>query len=590
MRVSLGLSDYATMLMYLVALIVIGLVCTGKNKNTKDYMLGGGSMPFLALGISCLMASLSAFSLVLVPGEIFSHGLTYFIFGPVCHLLMIGSCAIFLRFYFKIGAFTPFEYLERRYSPAVRTMIASLILYLRMIYLGMVLFSTSKIFEGAAGWPCWMTILVCSSISILFTTLGGLKTVVWTDVMQFVVLVGGLACILSVLIMKVDGGLIGGVRYAFANGRGLDAFSKPEFYRLNPYIRLSFWLLLLNAVLPAITTMSSDQMTVQRLLASGSCRAAIKTQTVNTFLTLPMLLVLWLLGLLVFAFFHQHPELTVRSGDTALFQFISTQLPSPLPGLVIAGMLAAVISTLNAVFNSMAVVYVKELHQRYFNRKTDETALVRLTRIATITIGIIACGMGLIIAGAAEWLAQSVVEAQTIFNALDVIIIPAFLFAVLSRKASSRLVWVCAGSLWGLKLAVTAWYFLSTMSRKNWQPGMDFGWAGPIPGPWAAPFWLAGLLLLAVYLVLLFRRNREWTVLLVIAVMLMGFGAGISLWSACSNIWCREMPGAVSFQWLVLPGVTGYVLLGAVWLAFGKVQPKEKYAGLTLFDSNETKG
>ena len=87
-----------------------------------------------------------------------------------------------------------------------------------------------------------------------------------------------------------------------------------------------------------------------------------------------MLLVLWLLGLLVFAFFHQHPELTVRSGDTALFQFISTQLPSPLPGLVIAGMLAAVISTLNAVFNSMAIVYVKELHQRYFDREMIDRA------------------------------------------------------------------------------------------------------------------------------------------------------------------------------------------------------------------------
>ncbi len=587
MHVTLHISDYAVMAAYLAALVVIGVCCSSSKKDSKDYLLGGGRMPFFALGISCLMAALSAFSLVMVPGEIFNHGLSFWVLGLIAPLFTIITCSIFMRFYFKIGAFTPFEYLERRYSPGVRTMIASLTIYLRLIYLGMVLFSTSKIFEGAAGWPGWVTVLACGGIAIVFTTAGGLKAVVWTDVMQFVVLIGGLFCILGALFIKVDGGLFGGIAYAFQNGRGLDQFAKPEFYLVNPYVRLSFWLLLLGQLLAPISIMASDQMTVQRLLASGSYKAAVKTQVVNTFLTIPTILILWTIGLLVFTFFHQHPELTAKSGDTALFNFISTQLPSPIPGLVIAGMLAAVISTLNAVFNSMATVYVKELHLRYFNPAMTESAQVKISRIATVLVGVIACGLGLLITYSAEWLAQSVVEASTIFNAFDAIVIPAFIFAVLSKRASTLLVWVTAGTLWGLKLAMTAWYLGSTADFNRWQPGMDMGWAGPINWGLALPFIVAGIVVMAVWGVLYHRKKKYTTAVLVTGTMMLGFGAGVLLWVICSNIYCREEAHGLSFQWLGFPAIICYALIGAVWLTCGKVQKKEKYQGLTLFDKGE---
>ncbi len=584
MEISLHFADYAVMASYLIALVVIGFCCSSKKETSKDYMLGGGKMPFFALGISCLMAALSAFSLVMVPGEIFNHGLSFFALGLIAPLLTPLVCAIFIRFYFKIGAFTPFEYLERRYSPGVRTLVATMTIYLRLIYLGMVLFSTSKIFEGAAGWPGWMTVLCCGGIAVIFTTVGGLKAVVWTDVMQFVVLIGGLGCILGALFLKTDGGLFGGIAYAFQNGRGLDRFAEPEFYLLNPYVRLSFWLLLLNQLLAPIGVMASDQMTVQRLLASGSYRAAVKTQVVNTFLTIPTIIILWVIGLLTFSYFHQHPEFVTKSGDTALFNFISTQLPPPIPGLVIAAMLAAVISTLNAVFNSMATVYVKELHLRYFNPAISEHTQVKVSRIATVLVGVVACGLGLLITYSAEWLSQSVVEASTIFYAFEAVVVPAFIFAVLSKRASTLLVWVTAGSLWGLKLGMTAWYFTSTMAFNSWQPGQDMGWAGPVDYLPAVPFAVLGIIVMAVWFVLYRRQKKYTTPVIVAGTAFLGFGIAILLWAFFSNIYCREEAHALSFQWLGVPTMVCYTLLGAVWLTCGKVQKKEKYQGLTLFD------
>ncbi|MGE4490114.1 MAG: hypothetical protein AB7E95_11290, partial [Kiritimatiellales bacterium] len=87
MEISLHFADYAVMALYLIALAGIGVLCSSKKENTKDYLLGGGKMPFFALGISCLMAALSAFSLVMVPGEIFNHGLSFFALGLIAPLL-----------------------------------------------------------------------------------------------------------------------------------------------------------------------------------------------------------------------------------------------------------------------------------------------------------------------------------------------------------------------------------------------------------------------------------------------------------------------------------------------------------------------
>lgn len=589
MQISLHLSDYAVMAAYLIGLAVIGTVCSGTKKNTRDYLLGGGRMPWFALGISCLMAALSAFSLVMVPGEIFSNGLNFWVLGLIAPLFTLVTCRIFMKFYFKLGSFTPFEYLEYRYDAGVRSLIAGLTLYLRLIYLGMVLFSTSKVFEGAAGWPPWLSIPLVGVVAILFTTTGGLKAVVWTDVMQFVVLVGGLFCILGFLFYKIDGGVFGAVSYAFTHGRGLDRFAEADFYGLDPYVRLSFWLLLLGQFMSPVTVMASDQMTVQRLLASGSYERAQKTQLVNTLLTIPTILILWLIGLSVFTFFAQNPEFRPAGGDTALFNFISTQLPSPIPGLVLAGMMAAVISTLNAVFNSLATIYIKEFHLRYFNPALSEIGQVKLSRIATVTVGLLALVLGLTVSLSASWLRQSVVEASTIFNAFDAIVIPAFLFAVLSKRASTKLVWVTAGLVWGIKTAVICWFFASTAAMRDLAPGGDPGWAGALD--WRLTLYPLALALFFCVWYLLRRRNpASWrhTVDLVLAAAGIGFMLGILLWTVMSNWLLAPGEGrALSFQWVALPSIVSYVVLGAVWLTWGPVQPRRKYQGLTLFDPGE---
>lgn len=137
----IGWSDYGVLILYFAGILWIGYHFSKNENNSESYLLGGRRMPYLAIGIACLMSLLSSVSIVIVPGEIFNNGLTLFIFGPLMALLAIPCYLLFTVFYFRLGSFTPYEYLEYRYSRSVRGLIAFSSLYSRIMYIGMVIFT-----------------------------------------------------------------------------------------------------------------------------------------------------------------------------------------------------------------------------------------------------------------------------------------------------------------------------------------------------------------------------------------------------------------------------------------------------------------
>ena len=213
--------DYAIIGAYLIAVLWIGFYFSKGENTSENYLLGGRNMPFLAIGISCMMSLLSSKSLVMVPGEIYNNGLTLFILTPLVLLpLSIPCYLLFTKFYFKLGSYTPYEYLEYRYDSTVRVVVAVSAFYGRVLYVGMVLYATSKIFEGAYGWPAWVTIALVGVFGVIYTVMGGMKAVVWTDVLQFFVLFGGFVIIVAVLCCNISGGAWEAVSCAFREGHG----------------------------------------------------------------------------------------------------------------------------------------------------------------------------------------------------------------------------------------------------------------------------------------------------------------------------------------------------------------------------------
>jgi SSS family transporter len=579
--------DYSAMVLYLLAVVVMGFYFSKDEKNSEDFLLGGRKIPFIAVGISCMMSMLSTYSLVMVPGEIFNNGLSMWVMNLAVPILQIPAFLIFIRFYFKLNSFTPFEYLEYRYDKHVRLLVAVLYTYSRAIYLAMVLFATSKVFEGGAGWPAWLTILVVGTIGVLYTVMGGMKAVVWTDVLQFLVLVGGLIVAVTVLCFKIDGGFWGAITYSFSNGHGVDRFAEPQFYLCNPYVRLSFWLILIGRFITPRTQAASDQITIQRLLSTSSYKNAFKAQLTSTCLNIPFTLVLWFLGFAIFTYYSQNPDPRVTSGDTAFFTFVATKLPAPVPGLIMAAMLAAVMSTLDSGINSLSAIWLKEYHEKYINKKMSDREQVRVSRISTTLFGVFAIGIGLVVACSSEWLGQSVVEAATIFHVFEVIVFPAFLFAVLSKRATSTLVWILAALLWGMKFGMLTWYTLSKRAGRVWSQTLELGFGGPIN-----IYWIIIPLILSAGMFLIWLHVKKSTgskklFLLGLSIFPFGYSLATTLWYIFSNTTLAEKPLELSFQWVGFPVTIALFLIGFLGLRVSKIQPEEKYCGLTLGTMNE---
>lgn len=585
--ISLSPLDYGAMLLYLIGVLAMGLMFM-KNENTsEDYLLGGRKMPWLAVGISCMMSLLSTFSLVMVPGEIFDHGLSLWMLGLLAPIFTILSFMLFIRFYFRLQSFTPFEYLEKRYDKRIRLLIAIIVMYSRGMWLAMVLFSTSKVFEGGAGWPAWFTILLVGIIGIIYTVAGGMKAVIWTDVMQFVVLVGGMVVAVVVLVSQIDGGAWGAIQYAFAHGRGPTRFTQADFYAINPYVRLTFWLLLLGTLLSPLTSAASDQVNIQRLLSTSTYKDAFKAQISASLIGWPFGLLLLFVGLAIFSYYSQHPDPRVTSGDTAFFVFVATKLSPPIPGLILAAMLAAVMSSLDSGMNSLSAIWVKEFHQKYLKPDMTEKEQVKASRLGTLIVGVFAMSFGITVSMTSESLGQSVVEASTIFYALTVVVLPAFLFAVLSKRASSTMIWTLASLCWGMNFGTTTWYIVTKYTAERWHSGLPLGLAGPISAWWFGIPVLIAAALFGLWKLAAKRDKSMHIGRLGIALFFLGYGLANILWYMCSHFVSWTGPKALSFQWVGVPGILTFFIAGTIYLAFSKPQPAYKYQGLTIGTMHE---
>lgn len=458
----LATSDYVVMVIYLAFVVGLGVLFSRRESNTDEYLLGGRRMPWWVIGISYMVSLLSTISLVAVPGEAYKNGITLAVGNVLAPFAAIGTFYLFVRFYFRVKMYTPFSYLEQRFDHRVRLLGSLVFWWTRLVYLGLVLYSSSKVFKGAAGWPLWWTICLVGVVGTVYTTLGGMKAVVWTDFAQFIVLGVGLAVVALKCAASVEGGVVGIVKYAFAHGRGLEHFGRPEFYTFSPYVRLTFWLLLIGIFMEYLFYNSSDQISIQRLLSTSSYKQAEKSVWMFALLGVPFSFVLWFLGLAVFAYYSRHPaEIAGVSGDEALFRFISVHLPSPLPGLVISAMLAAVMSTLDSGMNGLAAVAVKDVYIEHFRRDATELDQVRFSRIMTVVVGVFAVFMALAIASVSESIEETILEAGTVWGSIAGVLAPMFLIAVTTRKVKANHIIAACVSAWVVNAGMVVWYLAS---------------------------------------------------------------------------------------------------------------------------------
>ena len=579
--------DYSVIVLYFAVMLGVGWYFSKKDKNAAEYLLGGRNMSAFLVAFSMLMTLFSTYSLVMSPGEIYNHGLDWGIVGILTPFLAIFSILIFSKFIFKIKAFTPFEYLSYRYDRYSRLLAAFGSSYGQVMYGGMVLLTTSKIFEAAAGWPCWITILLVGGISVAYTGAGGLKAVVWTDTIQFFVMLFGMLVLVGTLCRLVPGGAWGAVSYAFEHGHGLSRFNEKEFYSVWPYVRLTFWALIISRLLGAIGA-GLQPMTVQRLLSTGTVKKAVKAQFTSACLALVTILLLDFIGLGIYSYYSQCPDPAVTTGDLALFRFVGTKLPFLVPGLFVAAALAAAMSTLSSIFNGEAAVWLREYYLPFFNKGADDAKQLSFSKKATLFIGALCIGFALLQWLSSLWMKQTMVEVGMVFGFFTSSVgYNAYLFAILSRKASSLAFWSMQAIGYGFKDGLLLWYTLSKRGEIQFNETGNVGLAGPIGFYWV---WIPLLVVALLWCVgEIKRNNRKWrNIWRVVSLIPFGFAMGTTLWYIFSN--CSgdaTQPHALSFTWAAIPGFLMNLILMFGWHFFGPEVPREKYAGLIWGYSDE---
>ncbi len=476
----MSLGDYSVMALYLLAVMGIGVWFSRGNCDTESYLLGGRNMPWWLIGISYVVSLLSTLTMVGVPGEAYTNGVTLAVGEFMSPLFTILAFHIFVRFYFVNRVFTPFEYLGRRFGSGIRALAAGYFWLSRVIYIGLVLYASAKVFTGANNWPVWITILTVGGVGTLYTLLGGFKAVVWSDFIQFIVLVGGIGLVVIYAVAEVPGGAVGVITHAFENGRGAPDIAEPWFYGFSYSARVTFLGLAAVIFNEKMFFNSSDQIALQRLLSTSSYRQAKRAMYTSVLLVTPLVFVLWFLGLAIFGFYGQLPvDQRPEQGDLALFRFIATQLPTPIPGLIIAAMLAAIMSTLDSGINSLATVATKDFYTRFFRPNATESNQVAFSRVMTLVTGVLAILIGLLLNLTSDGIGATVLETATAWLSLSVALPPVFLLGMLSQRATSGDALVLLAVGWVVTASMLVWYLTS---QSHPDGGISFMIVG-IPGP-----------------------------------------------------------------------------------------------------------
>lgn len=376
--------DYTIFGVYLAASVGVGLLSARGSKSLGDYFLAGRGMNSALVAMSILAALFSGISYLAGPADVYKNGfafayivLAFFIATPFTAIWMLPK-------FYQSRYFTAYQFLEERFSLPARLLASGLFIFRVCLWLAAATYAPALALEKVTGLPLWITILASGTLTTLYTALGGMRAVIWTDVMQLIVLFGGQLLIVIVALGKIPGGLGGMWETVVADGRMDLSLS------FNPSERVNLGAILIAGGFLHLVQMATDQVSVQRYLSAGSLKDAQRSLWIKLWFVLPVLVLFYGTGLVLYAFYKQHGDPLaaglIQREDQILPYFVVTQLPAGLPGLLIAAIYAASMSTISAGLNSLASATVVDFKQR-LSGSAGGTVQAQVSNARWITVG-----------------------------------------------------------------------------------------------------------------------------------------------------------------------------------------------------------
>ncbi len=460
----MGLNAFDLLLIagYLIGITAFGLRFRKKQRSLRDYFLADRNVPWWAISLSIVAAETSTLTIVSIPGLAFDTNLAFLqvVFGYLVARIIISL--IFIPQYFRGELFTAYQLIDRRFGPRLRSLTAGLFLITRAAAEGVRVFAVAIVVRIALGsllsgvhgaTADIISIAIVTALTLIYTFEGGMTAVIWTDVVQMAIYVGGTLIGFFTLLHLVPGGwtTISEVGHHAGKFRIFD-------YSLDFTRAYTFWAGLIGGTFLTTASHGTDQLMVQRLLAARSERESKLALLSSGVAILFQFSLFLIVGVMLFVYYHSvQPSTIFTSSDRIFPTFIVDKMPHGISGLLIAAILAAAMSNLSAALNSLSSTSILDFYLR--NKKdVSEKRRMFLSRAATIGWGLVLFGLAILSRGGGRVVEVGLAIASVAYGAL----LGVFLLGTLTKRANE------IGAMTGMALGFALNLFIWLRPLPHW--------------------------------------------------------------------------------------------------------------------------
>ncbi|MCQ2254266.1 MAG: sodium:solute symporter [Bacteroidaceae bacterium] len=425
--------DSTIVIVSVLLAVVCGVWFSRKQKSTDAYYAASGNIPAWAVGMSMFATIISSVTFLAYPGYAYGGDWVLLVQGLMLPIVLVGAIGFIVPLYRKVIKLSTYEYFERRFGSFARYYISLAFLvehFAKMAAIIYLMASATEVFAG--GLVDAQTIVVAIGVAvILLTYLGGMEAIIWMDVVQgFLLVLGGVVAIV-VLLTSIDGGLATVVHESSEHNLinlGTDRWNLVE---------TTFLVMVLNGFFFALQKYGTDQSLVQRYLAARSDKEAERATFVGVGLSVPAWALFMFVGTCLLVFYQQNPELLPEgiANDKVFPEFIKTQMPVGITGLIVAALVAGGISSVDSDVNCISAVIVEDYYGRIRKNATDRQKL-RVGKVAVLVVGVLAVYIATLYL---RWGGQSLLGSLfAIYAIFSAGIVGVLILGLFSRRANNR--------------------------------------------------------------------------------------------------------------------------------------------------------
>lgn len=437
--------------------VIFGASFFFKNKTTSQFTSGGGKLPAWVVGMSIFATFVSSISFLALPGKAYMSDWNAFVFSLSIPVASILAVKFFIPLYRGIGSISAYNYLEIRFGTWARIYASSCYILTQLMRTGAILLLLALPLNALFGWNVRTIIIVTGIAVTVYSMLGGIQAVIWTDAIQGIILIAGALVCAVILTFSMPEGPAQVFQIAAANHK----FSLGSFGA--SLSDSTFWVVLVYGLFINLQNYGIDQNYVQRYMTTSTEREAKSSALFGSLLYVPVSIIFFYIGTALFAYYKAQPgllpaELKVAgAGDKVFPYFIVNGLPAGITGLLIAAIFAAGMSTVATSINSTATIILSDYYKRYFNKNAGEKSSMKVLYSSSLIFGALGISIALALVGV-----ESVLDAwwglASIFSGG---MLGLFLLGYLSKKVRNidAVIGVIVGAILIIWMSLSPIYF-----------------------------------------------------------------------------------------------------------------------------------